>query len=88
MRRTVVIFPKPNGSTIKTVWETLACRDTELYRTGSKTLTDSHITLLSVCKRKADPDGRGVCGRLIAGVAGSNPSEVMGVRLLCLFCVL
>jgi hypothetical protein len=28
-----------------------------------------------------------VCGRLIAEIAGSNPAEVMDVRLLCLLCV-
>ena len=28
-----------------------------------------------------------VCGRLIAGIAGSNPAEGMDVRLLCLLCL-
>ena len=28
-----------------------------------------------------------VCGRYIAGTAGSNPIEGMDVRLLCLLCV-
>ena len=28
-----------------------------------------------------------VCGRFIAGIAGSNPAEDMDVRLLCLLCV-
>jgi hypothetical protein len=29
-----------------------------------------------------------VCGRLVAGVAGSNPAEGMDVCLLCLYVVL
>jgi hypothetical protein len=29
-----------------------------------------------------------VCGRLVAGVAGSDPAEDMDVRLLCLYVVL
>jgi hypothetical protein len=27
-----------------------------------------------------------VCGRSMAGIAGSNPVESMDVRLMCLFC--
>ena len=33
------------------------------------------------------PGDREVEGRLIAGIAGSNPAEGMNVRLLCLLCV-
>jgi hypothetical protein len=29
-----------------------------------------------------------VCGRLVAGIAGSNPAEGMDVCLLCLYVVL
>jgi hypothetical protein len=29
-----------------------------------------------------------VCGRLVAGIAGSNPAEVMDVSLMCLYVVL
>ena len=39
---------------------------------------------------KSEPTGlddRAVCGLLVAGLAGSNPAEGMGVRLLCLLCV-
>jgi hypothetical protein len=36
----------------------------------------------------ADPSGRAVCGRSVAGVAGSNPARGMDVCLLCLYVVL
>jgi hypothetical protein len=36
---------------------------------------------------QAGLDGRAVCGRMIAGLAGSNPAVGMGVRLLCLLFV-
>jgi hypothetical protein len=29
-----------------------------------------------------------ICGRLVAAIVGSNPAEVMDVRLLCLYAVL
>jgi hypothetical protein len=37
---------------------------------------------------RADPSGRAVCGRLVAGVAGSNPAKGMDVCVLCLYVVL
>jgi hypothetical protein len=30
--------------------------------------------------------GRAVCGRVVAGIAGSNAAEGVDARLLCLFC--
>jgi hypothetical protein len=36
----------------------------------------------------ADPGGRAVKGRFVAGIAGSNPAESMDVCLLCLYVVL
>jgi hypothetical protein len=36
---------------------------------------------------QAGLDDRAVCGPLIAGLAVSNPADGMGVRLLCLLCV-
>jgi hypothetical protein len=36
----------------------------------------------------ADPSGRAVCGRLVAGIAGSYPAPGMDVCLLCLYVVL
>ena len=46
-----VFFYSKKWSTIKRVCETLPCRGTAVYRMGSKTLTDSHITLWCVYKR-------------------------------------
>jgi len=42
---------------------------------------------LLVTSEPTDLDDRAVCGRLVTGLAGSNPAEGMGVRLLCLLCV-
>jgi hypothetical protein len=36
----------------------------------------------------ADHSGRSVCGRLVAGVAGSNPAQGMNACLLCLYVAL
>jgi hypothetical protein len=36
----------------------------------------------------ASPSKAKVCGRLVAGVAGSNPAEGMDVYLLCLYIVM
>jgi hypothetical protein len=38
--------------------------------------------------KMADPSGRAVCGRLVAGVAGSNPARGLDVCLLWLYVVL
>jgi len=36
---------------------------------------------------EADPCGRAVCGRSLAGIVGSNPAGDMDVPLLCTLCV-
>jgi len=40
-----------------------------------------HLPILVAVRSKAQ-----VSGRSIAGIAGSNPTEGMGVRLWCLLC--
>ena len=36
---------------------------------------------------RTDPSGRAVCGRSLAGIAGSNTAEGTNVSLLLVFCV-
>jgi len=66
---------------LKLIWQ--SCLDSESWRQNGG-------IVCAINNGVADPGGRMVCicGHLVAGIAGSNTAEGMGVCLLCLYVLL